>query len=49
MIPEDYYFMMGDNRDESYDSRFWGLVKRGDIYGKAFIRVWPLRDMGILR
>ena len=48
-LPEDSYFMMGDNRDESYDSRFWGFVLRRDIYGKAFIRVWPLKDMSALR
>ena len=48
-VPPDSYFMMGDNRDESYDSRFWGFVERGDIYGKALVRVWPLREMGLLR
>jgi signal peptidase I len=48
-VPEDSYFMMGDNRDESYDSRFWGFVERGDIYGKALVRVWPLRGMGLLK
>lgn len=48
-VPEDSYFMMGDNRDESYDSRFWGFIHRRDIYGKALIRVWPLRDMGVLK
>lgn len=35
-IPEGYYMVMGDNRDDSSDSRFWGLVKRDDILGKAF-------------
>ena len=37
VIPEGYYMVMGDNRDDSSDSRFWGLVKREDILGKAFI------------
>jgi signal peptidase I len=36
-IPEDHYLVMGDNRDDSSDSRFWGLVKRDDILGKALI------------
>jgi signal peptidase I len=36
-IPEEYYMVMGDNRDDSSDSRFWGLVKREDILGKALI------------
>jgi signal peptidase I len=36
-IPEGYYMVMGDNRDDSSDSRFWGLVKREDILGKALI------------
>jgi signal peptidase I len=34
VVPPDHYFMMGDNRDESYDSRFWGFLPRAHIRGR---------------
>ena len=39
-VPEGSYFMMGDNRDESYDSRYWGFVKKEDILGIAMVKYW---------
>ena len=45
-VAVDHYFMMGDNRPESFDSRFWGTVEREKIIGRALIRVWPPTRFG---
>jgi len=47
-IPADHWFMMGDNRGESDDSRFWGPVPTGWIIGGAFATYWPPDRIGTL-
>ncbi len=47
LLPEEY-FMMGDNRAGSFDSRAWGPVKRDLIVGKAFLRLFPLTSIDVL-
>jgi len=47
-IPPDHYFMMGDNRGASDDSRYWGPVPRDWIIGQAFFTYWPIDRIGLL-
>ena len=46
-IPPDHYFMMGDNRGASDDSRFWGPVPRDWLIGEAFATYWPPDRIGL--
>lgn len=44
-LPKDQYFVLGDNREDSLDSRFWGTVDRKDILGKAEYMIFPFSDI----
>jgi signal peptidase I len=46
VVPPDKYFVLGDHRIVSNDSRAWGFVPRGYIYGKAVFVFWPLEHVG---
>jgi signal peptidase I len=45
-VPDNEYLVLGDNRNNSYDSHYWGFVPRENIIGQAVVRFWPLNRMG---
>jgi signal peptidase I len=48
VIPKDSYWVMGDNRGNSKDSRSFGFITKKQIVGRVFLRIWPLNRLGIM-
>ena len=48
-LDDDYYLALGDNTDNSFDSRYWGFVKGSRIRGRALVRFWPLNRIGLVK
>ena len=48
VLAEDAYFVLGDNRQFSYDSRRWGALPKEDIIGRAVLRIFPLQSLSLI-
>ncbi|MFH1128208.1 MAG: signal peptidase I [Candidatus Omnitrophota bacterium] len=48
-VPEDSYFVLGDNSSSSKDSRYWGFVPKKNILGKALLIYWPLKRIRMIK
>jgi signal peptidase I len=49
MVPQGKYFVLGDNRPYSSDSRAWGFITKNDITGRAWVIYYPIKSMGVIK